>query len=274
MADFLLQVTSISDAEFARISEFVKGVCGINLHTGKKELVKARLAKRIRELDLHSFDDYFDYVHADASGVELTVMLDRLSTNLTYFFREAQHFALIPKLVADSAATKKVRVWSAGCSSGEEAYTLAICLAEATGSSGYDTKVLATDISTRVLDTARKGVYHSQRLREVPGGLMGRHFTMIQARPDRVYRVNDEIRSQVTFGRLNLMENWPMSGPFDAIFCRNVMIYFDKPTQARLVDRFERLLRPGGMLFVGHSESLAGVSHTLGYVQPAAYRRK
>ena len=274
MTNLALEVTSISEAEFGRISAFVKTVCGINLHTGKKELVKARLAKRIRELDLHSFDDYFDYVHADASGVELTVMLDRLSTNLTYFFREAQHFALIPKLVGENAATKKMRVWSAGCSSGEEPYSLAICLSEAIGGGGYDVKVLATDISTRVLATARKGVYHSERLREVPGGLVGRHFTMIQARPDRVYRVNDELRSQVAFARLNLMENWPMTGPFDAIFCRNVMIYFDKSTQARLVERFERLLRPGGMLFVGHSESLAGVSHTLGYVQPAVYRRK
>lgn len=274
MNQSLVQVVAISDAEFSRIGEFVKNVCGINLHVGKKELVKARLAKRIRELGLDSFDAYFDHVQADSSGVELTVMLDRLSTNLTYFFREAKHLELLPGVLEECRPRKKVRVWSAGCSSGEEPYSMAICLHEAAGAERFDTRVLATDLSTRVLEMARKGVYHGERLREVPGGLVGKYFTLVQARPERVYCVNREIQDHVTFGRLNLMEAWPMTGPFDAIFCRNVMIYFDKPTQARLVDRFTGLLRPGGLLCVGHSESLAGISHELEYVQPAAYRRR
>ncbi|MCE5278997.1 MAG: protein-glutamate O-methyltransferase CheR [Planctomycetaceae bacterium] len=278
MSEALFHSTVMTEEEFETISAFVKSTCGINLHAGKKELVKARLSKRMRMLKLDSFEKYFAHVQRDVSGIELMGMLDCLSTNLTSFFREPAHFELLAKvmgeLLATNAQTRKLRIWSAGCSSGEEPYTLAMTLAETAGQCGYDMKILASDLSTRVLAAARRGVYPHARLRGVPGELTSRYFTLVQARPERLYQVNESLRSLITFARVNLMESWPMAGPFDVIFCRNVMIYFDKDTQTRLVSRFQDMLRPGGLLFVGHSESLSGVRHNLEYVQPAVYRRR
>jgi chemotaxis protein methyltransferase CheR len=280
MALAVLESASLTDAQFETISQLVKDLCGINLHQGKKELVKARLGKRLRALELSNFDDYVEYVRRDTSRDELTAMLDAISTNLTQFYREPQHFehladVVLPSLV--SAAVKsgrRLRIWSAGCSSGEEAYTIAIMLHEhVPGLKNWDARILATDISTRVLARAREGVYDADRLEQIPAGWTTKYFTCIQPRPERRYRLNDDVRQLITFGRLNLMERWPMRGPFDVIFCRNVMIYFDKPTQARLIERFWELLGSGGTLFVGHSESLAGVTHRFEYVQPTVYQK-
>lgn len=273
-------ITELTDREFEKISDLVKNLCGINLHQGKKELVKARLNKRLRALNLSNFDDYIAHIRADASGDELITMLDAISTNLTSFFRENGHFehlaqTVLPQIVANRAGARgRLRIWSAGCSSGEEPYTIAIVLHETIQDlAAWDAKILATDLSTKVLAKAVEGVFNADRLRGIPGAIVQRHFTCVQTKPERVFRVQDSLRRLISFARLNLLEAWPMTGPFDIIFCRNVMIYFDKPTQTRLIDRFWNLLGPAGILYVGHSESLAGVKHRFEYVRPTVYRK-
>ena len=281
MRSALAPAAKLTEAQFERISALVKNLSGINLHTGKKELVKARLGKRLRLLGIDSFEDYLDRVAHDPRHGELTTMLDSLSTNLTSFFRENQHFEflverVLPGVLAKGAASRRrLRLWSAGCSSGEEPYSLAITLHEHMASlSAWDVGILATDLSTRVLAHAKEAVYDAARFENMPAALRSRHFDCIESKPDKRYRVKDGIRRIVHFARLNLMDPWPMSGPFDVVFCRNVMIYFDKPTQTRLVGRFWDILGPGGMLFVGHSESLAGVEHRFRYVQPTVYEKR
>ena len=269
----------LTEAQFNEVSDLIKGLCGINLHDGKKELVKARLTKRLRQLHLGSFGEYLALVRSDPTGSELIAMIDALSTNLTSFFRENEPFAhvvreTIPAIIRDAGPERRLRVWSAGCSSGEEPYSIAITLHENIPDlSLWDAKVLATDISTRMLTAARTGVYSAERIKTISPQLRSRYLECVQTKPDRMFRVNASLRNMVTFGRLNLMENWPMKGPFDIIFCRNVMIYFDKETQGNLVRRFWKLLRPGGTLYVGHSESLTGVEHQFRYVQPTIYRK-
>ena len=265
----------LTEAQFNAISSLVKSLAGINLTETKKELVRARLTKRLRKLGLATFDDYVEYLQNDTTGAELVAMLDVLSTNTTYFFREAKHFEwlrqdVLPRLTA----RRRVRIWSAGCSSGEEPYSIAIVLLEAIPDlADWDAAILATDLSTEVLARARKAIYPASRLREVPPMLLGRHFTLVATKPERTYRVNDPVRRLVHFARLNLMGQWPMKGPFDVIFCRNVMIYFDRPTRQDLIARFHSILAPGGTLFIGHSESLTGIDHSFRYVLPTVYRK-
>jgi len=280
MATIAGDIAELTDREFEKISDLVKALCGINLHQGKKELVKARLNKRLRALGLTNFDDYIAHVRADASGDELITMLDAISTNLTSFFRENGHFehlaqTVLPEITSDRDGTRrKLRIWSAGCSSGEEPYTIGIVLHEHLHDlPAWDARILATDLSTKVLAKAVEGIFTDDRLRGIPGVIAQRYFTCVQTKPERLFRVQDSVRRLVTFARLNLLESWPMTGPFDIVFCRNVMIYFDKPTQTRLIDRFWNLLGPRGMLYVGHSESLAGVKHRFDYVQPTVYRK-
>lgn len=279
----------LNDTQFHEISSLVKTLCGINLHDGKRELVKARLSKRIRQLGMASFSDYIGYVRSAENPRELTAMLDSLSTNLTHFFREQAHFdyladVLLParleamrKTSVDAARTDPqqppLKIWSAGCSSGEEPYSIAMALADAAPLRPAMAKILATDLCTQVLAKARRGVYDAHRLRDVPQALRNSYFEKLTAGPAGQYRIRETIRANIVFARLNLMEPWPMSGSFDAIFCRNVMIYFDKLTQARLIDRFWKALCPGGVLMVGHSESLSGIAHRYKYVQPAVYQK-
>ncbi|HEY3267043.1 MAG TPA: protein-glutamate O-methyltransferase CheR [Armatimonadota bacterium] len=269
-----LTTLELSDDEFNQISKLVYRLCGINLHAGKSGLVKARLMKRLRLLGIASFDEYIRHVESDAYGQELTAMLDALTTNKTSFFREDQHFVFLRENVLPGivAAGKPIRIWSAGCSTGEEPYTLGITLREEIPDiDRRDVRILATDLSTRVLDTAREAIYDEERLRDVPPELVHKHFHAVRTAPPRTWRVNNDIRKVVHLARLNLMEDWPMRGPFDAIFCRNVMIYFDKQTQQTLTNRFAQLLKPGGYLFVGHSESLSSWASEFRYVQPAVY---
>ena len=169
----------------------------------------------------------------------------------------------------------KLRVWSAGCSSGEEPYSIAITLAERISNlKAWDAKILGTDLSTRVLARAKEGIYDKIRLKDVPGIFLSKYFNCIETRPERRYQVGDSLRSMVRFARLNLMNDWPMRGPFHVIFCRNVMIYFEKSTQQKLIERFWELLAPGGTLFIGHSESLTGVKHHFRYVRPTVYEKE
>lgn len=264
---------TLTDRQFHRISETLYRLCGIHLTQGKEELVKSRLMKRLRSLGLASFNDYIDLVEAHPDGEEFITMVDCLTTNKTSFFRENEHFEFLKRAILPGLATP-ARFWCAGCSTGEEPYTLSIVLREGLPDiDARDVKILATDISTRVLARARAGVYARDTLADVPGALLQRYFTGDGGRPPQ-YQAGPDLKRLIRFARLNLMETWPMQGPFAVIFCRNVMIYFDKPTQERLIRRFAELLAPGGHLFVGHSESLAGMVHGLGYVQPATYRKE
>ena len=220
------------------------------------------------------------FVEHDPSGGELANMIDALSTNVTQFFRESQHLDhlrddMLPKLMADrtKAGQPKLRIWSAGCSSGEEPYTIAMVLRETVVDiDRWDVKLLATDISNNVLAKARDGVYEEGKFRDVPMLLRGKYFEQVDPGPPRRYQVSPTLRNMVHFARLNLLEPWPMKGPFDFIFCRNVMIYFNQPTRQQLITRFGELLSPGGALFIGHSESLSGIKHKLKQLYPTVYQ--
>jgi chemotaxis protein methyltransferase CheR len=271
----------LSEKEFRLISDMVYKHCGINLHDGKKELVQARLAKWIREGNHKTFEAYIQHVLEDKTGREFSTLIDSLSTNLTSFFREYQHFEylnekLLPSLMERKrkAQNFRLRGWSAGCSSGEEPYSIAITLLEAISGQGrWDMKVLATDISTKMLQTAQRGVYDKERIAAVAPMLKNKYLTSVSDNGQKVFQVTDAVRNTVIFRYLNLMKDWPVRGPLDFIFCRNVMIYFDKPTQQTLVNRFWELLAPKGVLFTGHSESLTGIQHKFDYVQPTIYMK-
>lgn len=270
----------LRDVDFEKISRLVYEQCGINLHLGKKELVKARLGKRLRKEGIGSFADYYRRVTDEGGMDELIAMIDSISTNLTSFFREESHFRklreVIPGMVAASGnghRLPKLRIWSAGCSTGEEPYSLAIALKEVGGLEGADLRILATDISTEVLRTAAGGVYPKDRVRNIPPLLLRKYFQIGQRRWSGHYRVKKEIRDIVTFRRFNLMETLPAQNLFDIIFCRNVMIYFDKITQNGLINRFYGCLKEGGYFFVGHSESLTGLKHPFQYIEPSVYRK-
>jgi len=270
---------TLSESEFRRISDLVYRHCGINLHDGKRELVQARLVKRLRATGCRNASEYLRYLEADSTGQEFTLLIDAISTNLTSFFREAGHFdflreRLLPELMSRrrQRGDNRIRAWSAGCSTGEEPYSLAMTMLEAVGCEGsWDVKLLATDISTRALSIARAGMYEKHRVASVPPALRAKYFAANRMEGQTVYEVSPRLRQVVRFAHLNLMDAWPFTGPFDFIFCRNVMIYFDKPTQQKLVGRFWECLETGGYLFTGHSESLTGVAHRFRYVQPTIY---
>lgn len=262
----------ISPAQFARITELLHEHAGIRMREGKEGLVRARLAKRLRTLNLPDFNAYLDFVAKEPSRREFAEMIDALTTNKTSFLREASHFDYLRDAVFPTLKGS-VRIWSAGCSSGEEPYTLAM-LANETFSdiTTRDVRILATDLSHRVLATAKAATYPAEHMADVPSTWMQKYWTRTRdAQGRELCEAGKSLRRLVHFAKLNLMERWPMQGPFDAILCRNVMIYFDKATQQQLVERYWTLLRPGGHLFVGHSESLTGLTHRFRYVQPAVY---
>ncbi|MEN9509770.1 MAG: hypothetical protein RLZZ621_2333 [Gemmatimonadota bacterium] len=269
----LFSEADLSPSQFQRIIQLLHDHAGIRMREGKEGLVRARLTKRLRALGLPDFDAYLNYVEQEASRREFAEMIDALTTNKTSFLREASHFDFLRDAVFPTL-TGAVRIWSAGCSSGEEPYTLAMLCNEAFGDIGRrDVKILATDISHRVLATAKAGVYPVELMSDVPNAWLQKYWTRGDTSGKATYTAGPALRRLVHYAKLNLMEKWPMKGPFDAILCRNVMIYFDKATQQELVDRYSALLRPGGHLFVGHSESLTGLTHRLKYVQPAVYAK-
>ncbi len=270
----------ITEAEFSRIADLVYRHCGITFNDGKIDLVRARLGKHIRAGGFAGAGSYIDHVLADTSGRAFTTLIDALSTNLTSFFREKDHFdylrqTLLPRLLAQKEREGgfRLRAWCAASSTGEEPYGIAMTILESVGGerAGYDIKILASDISTRVLATAKEGVYDQQRAAGVPEPLRRKYMAANQYEGRTFFNVLPALKRLIAFRQVNLMEQWPFTGPFDFIFCRNVMIYFDKPTQQTLVNRFYDMLPPGGVLFTGHSESLTGISHRFDYVQPAVY---
>jgi chemotaxis protein methyltransferase CheR len=271
-----LKELELDEASFAWISRVVYDIAGIVLNEEKHQLVKARLAKRMRATGIASAREYIKYVKEDKTGRELRELIDAITTNKTSFFRESDHFDylrenIIPALLSRS---KKMRFWSAGCSTGEEPYTLAITLREELPNIDLlDVKILATDISNRVLAYARNAEYTEDKIHDVPAPILKKYFFAIQREGSVVWRVTDEVRKLIRFARLNLLEEWPMKGPFDVIFCRNVMIYFDRPTRQQLVARFFDYLTSEGYLIVGHSEGLSVSSERLKYVKPGIYKR-
>jgi chemotaxis protein methyltransferase CheR len=232
--------------------------------------------KRLRQLSLTDFDAYLEHVRQDASLRELYAMIDALTTNKTSFFRENDHFHFVKdKLIPEFRKRgRSVRIWSAGCSTGEEPYSLAMLLRQEWPEVlRCDVRILATDISTRVLKNAQEGIYSEEVVADMDRSLLLKYFDPMKEGSQKLYRVKDEMRHLIRFARLNLMESWPMKGAFDLIFCRNVMIYFDKQTQKKLVRRYWEHLAQGGYLFVGHSESLTACSSDYKYVQPALYQK-
>jgi chemotaxis protein methyltransferase CheR len=275
----------IDEKQFRKLCDLVYKHCGINLHDGKQELVRARVARQLRSKGLCSASEYLNGVMRDPQGEEFADLIDALSTNLTSFFRESKHFTylsdtLLPKIMDRQrrGQSNRIRGWSAACSTGEEPYTLAITMLETLGDTrAWDARILATDISRNVLKTAVVGKYDFTRVKTIPETLRNRYFRQLDGETgqdgNRRMQASREIRSMVTFNYLNLIDRWPFTGPFDFIFCRNVMIYFDKQTQERLVNRFWQCLEPGGVLFTGHSESLTGIAHRFEYVQPTIYMK-
>lgn len=272
---------NLSERLFQDFSRLVYQQCGINLHDGKKALLQARLNKRLRATGFSSYEEYYDYLCSNSHPDELVHFLDCISTNLTYFFREPQHFehlerVLIPEMLERKRRDRdsRIRIWSAGCSTGEEPYSLAMCVLEQLDDiRKWDFRILASDISTRVLEVAASGVYSWEKVQKVPAPLLAAYFEKNGSGGEAAYVASPLLKKIVAFRRVNLKEPYPFKGPFDFIFCRNVMIYFDKQTQEELIRRFACYLGDGGHLFVGHSESLTGLSHSLKYVRPAVYRK-
>jgi chemotaxis protein methyltransferase CheR len=266
--------TILCPRDFEQISHLVYKYSGIRLTSGKEELVRSRLIKRLRALGVNSFSSYLRYIKEERTKQELHIMIDALTTNKTSFFRENQHFEYMRAHILPERKKRGsgLRLWSAGCSSGEEPYSIAMLLREEWPQNDLaGIRILATDISARILAKARAGEYEKEGLKDVPPAYLSKYFNLLHSNPVRTYGICDGVKKMVRFAQLNLMDEWPMRGPFDVIFCRNVMIYFDSATQGQLIRRFCDLLVPGGHLLVGHSESLVANSCGFKYVQPATY---
>jgi chemotaxis protein methyltransferase CheR len=265
----------LTEHEFEQFRRLAYDQFGLDLRPGKEQLVSARLSKKMRELNLRSYRDYYRHVTNDTTGEALAAMIDVLTTNHTSFFREAAHFEFLRKVVLPELKDRdSVHLWSAACSSGEEPYTLAFSILEELGGSSLSKlRILATDISNRILAKAEKGIYPAERFRDVTPMQLRQYLLRGAQGGKETYLVRKEIRSAVTFRRLNLMDSFPADFVFPVIFCRNVMIYFDRPTQQQVVKRLSACLEPGGYLFIGHAESLNGLDIPLKYVRPAVYRK-
>jgi chemotaxis protein methyltransferase CheR len=269
-----LMTVQLSRKHFQQISEIVHRYCGINLRPGKEALVRSRLMKRLRACRAGSVQEYLDYIQSSTGRQELALFIDAMTTNKTSFFRESEHFNYLRDHVLPGLKSHRLRFWSAACSSGEEPYTLAIWLREHLPDIDQrDALILATDISKRMLEKAHRAIYPVEILKTLPSPHFKKYFNKISGQHSGRCRIADEVRQMVRLAWLNLLESWPMKGPFDVIFCRNVMIYFDRPTQERLINRFWQLLEPDGFLFVGHSEGLSAINHKFRYMRPATYRK-
>ncbi|MCB1770814.1 MAG: protein-glutamate O-methyltransferase CheR [Candidatus Competibacteraceae bacterium] len=268
-----------SDQDFQRIRRIINQVAGISLADGKRELVYSRLSRRLRQRGLQRFQDYCDYVETGDDEDELREFINALTTNLTSFFREPHHFEflaneLLPALMRSRGlSNRRIRIWSAGCSTGEEPYSIAIVLREVLPNVGWDVKILATDLDSNVLATAERGIYEWSRVKDLSESRLRRWFQKGRNAQAGWVRVAPALRDLITFRQLNLMNDWPMRGPFDLIFCRNVVIYFDKATQAVLFDRYADILVERGHLFVGHSESLFKVTERFIPLGKTIYQR-
>ncbi len=280
MAAAMQASPELTDRDLATIRRLVYEQSGISLHAGKGALVSARLQKRLRAGGFRSFREYIRYVQADTSGDELTALLDAIATNHTAFFREPQHFAVLrdivlPPLVARVRRGGFIDGWSAACATGEEPYTIAMAVVERLGAeAACRLRLLASDLSTKALSAARAGVYRAQRIHDVPRELALKYFEKVREGPPGRVSVAEVLRRVVEFRQINLLDETRPGRSFDFIFCRNAMIYFDRPVQQRVVQALVRRLVPGGYLFISHSESLNGIQHGLTWIAPAVYQRE
>ena len=268
----------ITDKEFEALARFIKSNYGINLKEEKKSLVMVRLRNVLHQKNMKTFSEYLDYVFNDKSGEAVSELVNRITTNHTYFMRESKHFEFFGDQVLpylkETVTDKDLRIWSAGCSTGEEPYTLAMIIDEFFGKEKYlwNTQILATDLSSQVLEVAKKGIYSNDSISKMPHDKRLKYFNKIS---DDNSQIVDKIRKEVIFARLNLMnERFPFKKKFHAIFRRNVMIYFDSKTKMELVNKFYEITEPGGYLFIGHSESLIRNQTKYKYVMPAVYRKE
>lgn len=263
-------------AVFNQFRQLIYAKSGITLRDGKEALVSARIGKRMRVLGLQTHEQYLESVRSDDSGNELVQLLDAISTNLTSFFRESDHFDFLHEAIqkwADSGQ-RRMRMWSAASSTGEEPYSMAMTALDALNSRNVDCKILATDISTRVLRQCQLGEYPASSVDKVPPRYRSQYFLRRNGNNVGGYSVTDEVRRMVVFRRLNLSTPpFPMKGPLDIVFCRNVMIYFDNEVRMRLLNDIYRLLKPGGFLMVGHSESLMGLQTKFKPVRASVYTK-
>lgn len=266
----------ITDKEFERLVGYMKNTYGIDL-SKKRILIQSRLANILRERGLKNFNDYINIVFNDKTGTEVTTLLNKLTTNHSYFMREQEHFAflksdVLPSITKRHAVDKTINIWSAGCSAGQEVYTTAMAVDEYFGlqRSSWKVNFLASDISMNVLDQARAGVYSVENLKDIPPAWKTKYFT----KEGENFKVIDKIRTQVTFKTINLMDNFVFPKPFDLVMCRNVMIYFDKPTKDALVERFYKVTANEGYLYIGHSEVIDKEKTSYKYIKPAIYQKR
>ncbi|MBL8074388.1 MAG: protein-glutamate O-methyltransferase [Nitrospira sp.] len=267
----------ITSDEFLRFRKLIYDESGISLGDQKQTLLASRLSKRLRDLGLTTFTEYYEQVTGDTTKEEFTRMLDLISTNKTDFFREPKHFDYLrERILPELEKEKRIRIWSSACSTGEEPYTIAMTLYEGVSDpQRWDFKILASDLSTRVLAKAASGLYEAERVRDMSPELVKRHFLRGRGESEGLLKIKPHLASMIQFRRLNLMDDrFPIKSPLDLIFCRNVMIYFDRPTQEQLVNKFYRYLKPGGHLFIGHSESLQWVEHPFKVMGPTIYRKE
>jgi len=267
-----------SDKEFKFISKLVGERTGIVLSDAKRQMVYGRLSRRLRQLKLSKFSDYCDMLTSGHEG-ELIEFTNAITTNLTAFFRENHHFeylkkTVLPELIRKKSHTKRLRIWSAGCSSGEEPYSIAMCVREALPrSAGWDVKILATDLDSNMVQRGKDGVYTAERVEGLTEARMKKWVKRGKGENADKVRMSQELRDLITFKELNLMHDWPIKGPFDFMFCRNVVIYFNKDTQRQLFDRYANLLADDAHLFIGHSESLNKVTDRFNLLGQTIYQK-
>lgn len=275
----ILENPTMSDQEFARLSDLFYNHTGITLPHTKKNMLTSRLMKRLKTLGLRCFGEYYDYIVGEGRDSEFLNAVDMVSTNKTEFFRESNHFAYLKETALPDMVTlrasqgkKKIEIWSAGCSSGEEVYSLAMTAGEFLGNYSFQFLITGTDISHRMLEKARRAVYSRPEIQGIPPELLRKYFLRGTRSQSGYYRVVPELRSKVNIQHLNLMgDSWSMQP--DVIFCRNVMIYFDHETRNRLINRFYSRLSKDGYLFIGHSETLHGMKTDFRLVVPTIYRK-
>lgn len=264
----------MTDDEFRRFAVLVDRLTGIVIKEHKREMIHSRIARRLRALSIRSFGAYLALVESPQGESELGELINVVTTNLTSFFRENHHFEhLRDVMLAEmaDAGQGRIRIWSSASSSGEEPYSIAMTALESKAARMRDLKILATDLDTNILAKAEAGVYVADRVKPIPQALQNKYFA---AAPGGDFQVREEARRLLTFRRLNLLHDWPMSGPFDVVFCRNVLIYFEADVKKTIVDRMAKLLRPGGALYLGHSESLLGDHPLLKSEGKTIYRRR
>jgi len=267
----------LSDEDFNSLRQLVSTYTGISLSDKKSELIYGRISKRLRALGLHCFGEYCDLLKNNP-GDELEHFSNAVTTNLTAFFREAHHFEylaqqVVPLLLERYSSKRRLRIWSAGCSTGEEAYSIAMTLRESIPDiDKLDICILASDLDTNVLQVGAGGIYHEKSIEGLSDARRRRWFQRGKGQHNEMVRVAPELRNMITFKQLNLMDDWPMQGLFDVIFCRNVVIYFDKPTQRILFERFANVMHQEGHLFIGHSETLSKINDRFHLIDKTIYR--